>query len=224
MFKQAIKKVKKGVIWLNVITVLLSFMILIITFLTTSDREDFWLLAMLCAAFVFTTALIFISKILSAMCMDDVCLINEGIHVKRGKRLLRRISYAKITAILIDGMRGDLNCGTVYDKNRIPKACMSIYDTEDINSKIFCRSKSNTPPYAEPINGWYAYPLNTKHLEILLNKTNAHVYISEQILKAHKDELKEMLDTFSDRVTVAYYDHTEKEEKKALYTLVRDCF
>lgn len=224
MFKQIIKKCQKWVIWLNIITVLLSVVVLIITFFTTSDRDVFLSLAMLCGAFIFTTALVFLSEILTAMCMDDVYLTNKDIQIKRGNRMLWKISYDKITAILIDGMRGDLNPGTVHDKSRRPKACMSMYDTEDANSKIFCRSKSNTPPYAKSIDGGYSYPLNIDHFEILLNKTNAHVYISAQILKAHKDELKEILDKFSDRVTVAYYDKTEKEEKKAPYTAVKNWF
>jgi len=224
VFKQIIKKCQKWVIWLNIITVLLSIVALIIAFFTTSNKEDFWSLAMLCGAFIFTTVLLFVSEILGAMCMDDVYLTNEDIQIKNGNKMLGEISYAKITAILIDGMRGDLNSGTVHDKNRRPKACMSIYYAEDATSKIFCRSKSNTPPYAKSIDGWYSYPLNANHLAIILNKTNALVYISEQILKARKDELKEILDNFSDRVTVAYYDKTEKEEKKAPYTAVKDWF
>ena len=50
------------------------------------------------------------------------------------------------------------------------------------------------------------------------------MYISEQILKSHKDELKEILDSFSDRVTVAYYDIIEREEKEAPYKVVKDWF
>ena len=225
MFKQIIKKCNKWIIWSSMITILLCIVAVVITFFTTSNREDFWSLAMFCGAFVFTAGLAFITEILDVMCFDDVCLVNEEIQIKRNRRgeKLLTIPYTQITAIRIDGMQGHANYGTVHKKG-IPQSCMSIFYTEDVTPKIYCRSKSKTPPYDKSFDGWYAYPLNTNHLEVLLNKTNAFVYISEQILKSHTDELKEILDSFSDRVTVAYYDIIEREEKEAPYTVVKDWF
>jgi hypothetical protein len=52
---------------------------------------------------------------------------------------------------------------------------------------------------------------------MILKKTNAKIYITEQILSLYKEILDEFLACYPERFIVAYYDQADGAEKKISY-------
>ena len=134
-----------------------------------------------------------------------------------GKIAYKRIPYTKIEGASIE-------CALQYpyqipyrDEQGKIKAALILYQS-DIS---FCSCVKSASCYhvrsSARLNVLCDDFLNIEHLKVLIDKTLISIYITEQILLLYKEDLSPLLEQYSTRFIVAYYDENEKTERKVSY-------
>lgn len=165
----------------------------------------------------FAVSLIFLMFCINNFVNCQFC--DDEIKIRWARFVYRKVSYDRIKGIKIVGAVYSKGSSPVLDKNKRQRAIILTFDRyEHLSNGI--RSDS-TYPLPIPI---FSLDLDlccdffsADILQILLEKTDAIVYITEKMLNLYKSDLEDLLKANSDRFIVAYYDEFEKNEQKLLY-------
>ena len=142
---------------------------------------------------------------------------DTGIVKRWGKITYKRIPYSRIKG-------ASLECAVTYrydipyrDEQRREKAALILYES-DISFLSSVSSRSCYPVhFSVRFNSLCSDFLDVECLKKALEKTNAKIYITEQILYLHKEILDELLKCHPARFVVAYCDQVDNTEKRISY-------
>lgn len=126
----------------------------------------------------------------------------------------KKIPYSKVEGIAIKGAcrGGRYGSSPDLDEHKKQQAALVLYDT-----KFYNITSKGGWDMASSFGALCCCYLDTTNLKVLLEKTKLSIYITEQMLNVHQEQLNEILTAYPDRFVVAYYDVNEAAEKKMPY-------
>lgn len=143
---------------------------------------------------------------------------GDGITIYWGHRILRWIPYQFIQGITVETLSTVGRFSSVmYDNNKKPRGVLCLYQSD---CSFLDRTTSDSVNYISGLiddNFLGSCFLKKRDLWALLCKTEVPIYITEQILAAHLEELKSLVEVYAERFVVAYHDTRTGKEKKAPY-------
>lgn len=141
-----------------------------------------------------------------------VCFSDTGASVCLGKAVLKRIPYEKVAGATILRAMSYPYLGSYWDSECKERGVLTLYQS-NCSFLHGLNSKAGIVCHGYNMNA-LCYDLSyAEHLSILLEKTAACIYVTEQMLALHKELLMPTLQVSPDRFFVAYLDKSSQKEK-----------
>ena len=192
---------KKNLLISNII-LLISFILIVVGLLLNFTKEQALGIAFACGVFY----LIFISDLLMDHFLSFIkvkrlkCSETE-IQVYFFKWVYKKVSYSDIKGILIKGAV-DRYFFPIVDDLKKQIAIISFYDSEISFKRKLCSNSWISVPSPVEYNLLCYGIFNPKNIEIIMKNTQLDIYITEEILRIHKDYVTYNLMKWGNRVYV----------------------
>ncbi|MBQ7338474.1 MAG: hypothetical protein IJW40_08495 [Clostridia bacterium] len=204
--------------WLYIIDFVILFCValcMIVDFCLTGMLSSDVLI--LCSSFVvfafFLTSLWCVRALFHLQYNDDM------IEKKWGRIAYGRIDYSGIEGVSIERAVGNAPYHIPFrDPNHKLKSVLTLFHIDKYISNEVLSDSYRTVYFSGRFNFLGSDFLNLDHLELLLNKTGALIYITEQMYMIYRDYLYEIICKHPNRFIIAYYDPVDKMEKKAPFS------
>ena len=208
-----IKRFPKSVLCLCLVILPIYLTLFCLALFTSSDAlsDAFVLVGMLSIGGETIFACFFFYEFHNAFFKRDEIIVRWSCFT------IKKIPYKAIAGIAMETLAwSGYGYPRFYGKERKPRGVFVLYGDGTFSKSLHSLSINRVPG----AHGWNVLGscfLKKHDLWALLCKTKVPIYITEQILIAHYEDLKNIVNTYSDRFVVAYRDKGTNEEKKASY-------
>ena len=150
---------------------------------------------------------------------------DNAVKYRIGQLVVKSIPYSRIEGASIE-TAVEPKYHTPYKdyrhETKRAHATLVLYES-DVSYRHCVMPNSTYPLHSRArLNALCDDFLKTDDLQILLAKTSATVYITEEIASLYKSELAQILDRFPNRFVVVYFDEIDKQIKRTDYATYAD--